>query len=225
MDHGNQNDRNFFPLSGLPWPNTGHLPVNNQKFHDLSYRRRGGNIRSYCPEGLFYMNKWQPVVKVIEKVTEILSGHLQAWLIFLLMIMLLIEVLTRYILRSPLSIAEEYGGYLLVAITFMGLAYTWKERGHVHVGLFINRLPQKVKQRIRFITLILATLFTLPLIKGSYDLLTDSLLFEARSGSWLRTPLVYPQTILIIGSIMLFLQLLAEIIKAMMKIKKSEEEN
>jgi TRAP-type C4-dicarboxylate transport system permease small subunit len=165
------------------------------------------------------------IVKIIEKVTDVLSGHLQAWLIFGLMVMLLIEVLTRYLLQSPLSLAEELGGYMLVAITFMGLAYTWKEKGHVRVELLISRFPEKVRQRIRFITLIAATIFTIPLIKACYDLLLDSILFSSRSGGWLRTPLVYPQTILIIGAVLLFLQLLAEIIKATMAFKKPKGEN
>jgi TRAP-type transport system small permease protein len=165
------------------------------------------------------------IIKFIEKVTDVLSGHLQAGIVFFLMVMLLVEVLTRYILLSPLSIADEMGGYLLVSITFMGLAYTWKERGHVRVSLLISRLPAKLAHLIRFITLILATLFTLPLMKACFDLISDSLLFESRSGSWLRTPLAYPQTILLIGAIMLFLQLVAEIIKATIAMGKSEEKN
>jgi TRAP-type C4-dicarboxylate transport system permease small subunit len=165
------------------------------------------------------------IVKIIEKVTDVLSGHLQAGIIFFLMVLLLVEVLTRYILRSPLSIADEMGGYLLVSITFMGLAYTWKEKGHVRVSLLISRLPDKFAHLLRFITLILATLFTIPLMKACYDLIADSLLFESRSGSWLRTPLAYPQTILLIGAIMLFLQLVAEIIKAAIAMNKSEEKN
>ena len=165
------------------------------------------------------------IVNIIEKVTDVLSGYLQAGIIFFLMVMLLAEVLTRYILRSPLSIADEMGGYLLVSITFMGLAYTWKEKGHVHVSLLISRLPDKLAHLLRFVTLILATVFTLPLIKACYDLISDSLLFESRSGSWLRTPLAYPQTILLIGAIMLFLQLVAEIIKATIAMGKSGEKN
>jgi TRAP-type C4-dicarboxylate transport system permease small subunit len=169
------------------------------------------------------MKALRGIVKTIEKVTVILSGHLQAWIIFFLMVMLLAEVLTRYIMRSPLSIADEMGGYLLVSITFMGLAYTWKEKGHVRVSLLISRLPVKVARLLRLVTLILAAAFTVPLIKACYDLILDSLLFESRSGSWLRTPLVYPQTILLIGAVMLFLQLVAEIIKA--GTGKSEEKN
>jgi len=169
------------------------------------------------------MKVLQKIVNFVEKLTDIFSGHLQAAIIFLLMVLLLLEVLTRYILRSPLSIADEMGGYLLVSITFMGLAYTWKEKGHVRVTLVFSRLPEKIARPIRFATLILATAFTLPVIKACWDLLADSLLFESRSGSWLRTPLVYPQTILLIGAVLLFLQLLAEIVKAVMAMKRSEE--
>lgn len=171
------------------------------------------------------MKVLQAIVKIIEKLTDVLSGHLQAGIIFLLMVMLLLEVLTRYVLRSPISIADEMGGYLLVCITFMGLAYTWKEKGHVRVSLLVSRLPEKIARVLRFITLILATLFTLPLIKACYDLIMDSLLFESRSGSWLRTPLAYPQTILLIGAIMIFLQLIAEIIKATIDKGTTEEKN
>ena len=171
------------------------------------------------------MNSLRKIINIIEILTEFLSGRLQAVIIFVLMVLLLIEVLTRYVLQSPLSIAEEMGGYLLVSITFMGLAYTWKEKGHVRVTLIFNRLPQKAAQPIRFVTLVLAAAFTLPLIKACYDLLADSLLFESRSGSWLRTPLVYPQTILLIGAVLLFLQLLAEIIKAIIARKGSEDIN
>ena len=177
------------------------------------------------PGDRLQMKVLHSIAITIEKVTEVLSGYLQAGIIFFLMVTLLAEVLTRYILRSPLSIADEMGGYLLVSITFMGLAYTWKERGHVRVTLLINRLPDRVTQLLRYITLILATVFTIPLIKACYDLISDSLLFESRSGSWLRTPLAYPQTILLIGAIMLFLQLVAEIIKATIAKGKSEEKN
>ena len=109
---------------------------------------------------------------------------------------------------------------MLVAITFIGLAYTWKEKGHVRVLLLVSRLPEKTRHFLRFVTLLFAVAFCFPLIKACYDLLQDSLLFEARSGSWMRTPLVYPQTVLIIGAVLLLLQLIAEVIKAVIALKK-----
>jgi TRAP-type C4-dicarboxylate transport system permease small subunit len=70
----------------------------------------------------------------------------------------------------------------------------------------------------------MATAFCVPMILGCYELLQDSLLFEARSGSWMRTPLVYPQSLLLIGSVLLFFQLVAEIIKAVRKFQTLKEE-
>jgi len=164
------------------------------------------------------------LVYIIEKITDIVSGHLPAWTVFLLMVMVLLEVITRYLLNAPLSIADELGGFMLVGITFVGLAYTWKERGHVSVEIVTNILPPRVKQWLRFFTLILATFFCWPLIAGSFELLQDSILFGSRSGSWMRTPLVYPQSLLLIGSVLLLLQLIAEIIKAVFALKHFEGE-
>ncbi len=164
------------------------------------------------------------LVTIIETITSVVSGHLPAWTVFVLMVMVLLEVITRYLMQAPLSIADEMGGFMLVGITFVGLAYTWKERGHVSVEIVTNILPPKVKQWARFITLLMALLFCYPLIAGCYELLQDSLLFGSRSGSWMRTPLVYPQALLLIGSVLLFLQLIAEVIKAVFALKNSEVE-
>lgn len=164
------------------------------------------------------------IVSIIERVTDIVSGYLPGLAVFLLMIMVLAEVITRYVMNAPLSIADEYGGFMLVGITFVGLAYTWKERGHVSVEIVTNILPPKIRQGLRFFTLILATIFCFPLIAGSYELLQDSLLFGSRSGSWMKTPLVYPQSVLLVGSILLLLQLIAEIIKAVFAFKNPKGE-
>lgn len=170
------------------------------------------------------MTRSQRVVRLIERVSVLLGGHLMGWLLMVLMFMILVEVLTRYILQSPLSIAEEYGGYMLVAITFLGLGYTWKERGHVRVEWVINTLSLKVQSWLRLITLIMATAFALIMIKASYDLVSYSYLFGTRSGSWLRTPLIWPQIVLIIGAVLLFIQLIAELIRAVGNLKKAGRE-
>lgn len=164
------------------------------------------------------------ITKILDSITDILSGALQGLLVFLLMVMVLVEVLTRYVMQNPLSIADEIGGYMLVSITFLGLAYTWKEQGHVRVELVTNLLPVKVRKILRFITLLVAAVFCYPMIVGCYGLLQDSLLFGVRSGSWMRIPLVYPQALLLIGSVLLLLQLISEIIKAVLAFSTDTKE-
>ena len=164
------------------------------------------------------------LVRIIEKITDIFSGHLQGWLVFALMILVLIDVTSRYILQNPLSIAEEYGGYSLVAITCIGLAYAWKTRSHVRVEFIVGSLPVKMQRWLRLLTLFIAIVFTGFVVYAGYELVCFSLMFGTRSGSWLRTPVAWPQLSIVIGAVLMFLQLVAEIIKQIMKISAPHEE-
>ena len=154
------------------------------------------------------------LVRFIEKITQIFSGLIQGWFIFIMMLLVLVDVTSRYVLNDPLSIAEEYGGYLLVTVTCMGLAYAWKERGHVRVEFLIAAFPKPLRKIVRLITLLLAFVFTGFMTWAAWELVETSLMFGTRSGSWLRTPVAYPQIVIILGSAWMFLQLIAELIKA-----------
>jgi TRAP-type C4-dicarboxylate transport system permease small subunit len=48
-------------------------------------------------------------------------------------------------------------------------------------------------------------------------------MFGTRSGSWIRTPVAWPQITLIIGSVLLFFQLILEIIKAVRAFRLGKE--
>jgi TRAP-type C4-dicarboxylate transport system permease small subunit len=151
--------------------------------------------------------------RVVEWFSHYVSGVLMAGSIFVLMLMVLVEVVTRYIMNQPLSLADEYGGYMLVAMTMVGLAYTWKEKGHIYVDLVVNRLPDSLRMKLRLVTLMLAMILSVLLVVASWELVSQSFLFGARSGSWLRTPLAWPQMTLILGSVMLAAQLFVDIVR------------
>ena len=155
------------------------------------------------------------LVRIIEKITQLLSGVIQGWFVLIMMILVLVDVTSRYVLNDPLSIAEEYGGYLLVTVTCMGLAYAWKERGHVRVEFLIAALPKPMRKWVRLITILLAFVFTGFMTVAAWELVETSFMFGTRSGSWLRTPVAYPQMVIIVGSAWMFLQLIAEIIKSL----------
>ena len=160
--------------------------------------------------------------RVIEGIVNI-GGYFSGWLVAVMMVLILYEVFMRYVLNQPPMVADEFSGYILVALTFLGAAYTWKERGHVRIELLVRKLPDKAQVWLRLITVIMAAVFALLLIEASYELVSDSYIFGRRSGSWLRTPLLWPQLVLIIGSVLLFVQLITEVIKALGNLKKSKE--
>jgi TRAP-type C4-dicarboxylate transport system permease small subunit len=164
------------------------------------------------------------LVRIIETVSEILSGHVQAWLTMALMILVMVDVISRYVMQNPLAISDEYGGFCLVAITCIGLAYAWKTRSHVRVEFIIKKLPVGMQRWLRLFTLLVAIVFTGFMVYGAYELVSTSLMFGTRSTSWLRTPVAYPQMTIVFGAILIFLQLIAEFIKQLKKLSAAEEE-
>ena len=153
----------------------------------------------------------QALFKTVNWITTFVSGKLMGWLVFAMMALVLVDVTSRYVLNNPLSIAEEYGGYLLVAVTCMGLAFAWQERSHVRVEFVLVKLPPVLRGWLRVFTVGLAFVFSIFMVLASYELVEFSFMFGTRSGSWLRTPIAYPQMVLIAGSVLLFLQLIVEL--------------
>ena len=95
-----------------------------------------------------------------------------------------------------------------------GLAYAWRGGSHVRVEFLINHLPPALRNWLRVFTLALALAMTVLMTLASFELVSFSFMFETRSGSWLRTPVAYPQMVLVGGSIVLVLQLLVELGRA-----------
>ena len=131
------------------------------------------------------------------------------WLVFAMMALVLVDVTSRYVLNNPLSIAEEYpGGYLLVAVTCMGLAFCLAGEKSRAGGVCLGETAAcAARGWLRVFTVGLAFVFSIFMVLASYELVEFSFMFGTRSGSWLRTPIAYPQMTLIAGSVLLFLQL------------------
>jgi TRAP-type C4-dicarboxylate transport system permease small subunit len=81
-----------------------------------------------------------------------------------------------------------------------------------------------MRQWLRLFTLLLAIVFTGFMVYGAIKLVSISLMFGTRSTSWLRTPVAWPQMTIVIGAILMFLQLIVEIIKQTTKLSAREKE-
>lgn len=162
-------------------------------------------------------------IRAIDAVS-VASGHVLGWLIFLMMCMVLVEVVTRYVMQSPLAIADEMGGYMLVAITFLGLAYTWRDRAHVRVEFVVNHLSARARCRLRLVTVAIAAVFSVLLIIASYNFVSFTIQFGVRSGSWLRIPMKWPQMVLIVGSVLLALEIFGDFLKTFEAARRGEGE-
>lgn len=150
-------------------------------------------------------------------------GYFAGCLVLLMMLLTLFEVFMRYVIgRAPL-VADEFGAYMYVALSFFGLAYTWKHRGHVRITALVHRLPIRVANWLRLITLALACAFTITLTHASYGYLVVSFRYNMKSGSVFQTPLQGPQMTMAIGYAVLSLMLILEVARAVVNLKAGKD--
>jgi TRAP-type C4-dicarboxylate transport system permease small subunit len=142
------------------------------------------------------------------------TGCLAALVLLAIVALTMAEVVSRYVLRNPLILSDELGGYALVAISCLGLAYCAMERSHIRITFVVERLSPRTAGWTRLATLALGLVFLAVAAWVSWDFLGDSFTRDMRSNSMLRTPLKWPQMALPVGFTLFALVMLAQLIQA-----------
>ena len=120
------------------------------------------------------------VRKIIDKTLE--------WVLIFLMSTLVLDVLwqvmSRYIMNSPSSYTDELAGYLLIWIGLLGAAYVAGKSEHLAIDLLLQRSSKKRKLKLEVIISVLVVLFAIVVmvIGGSWLVYTRFFL-SVRSGA------------------------------------------
>ena len=146
-------------------------------------------------------------------------GYLSAWLVPLMMMLVVVDVFMRYVMQQPLMIADEISAYMLVALSFLGFAYTWRQGGHVRVEVVVNYLPPRLYAWVRLIGLILTFIFMVEMDRAAFKMIAYALQMKMRSSTWMMFPLFWPQLTIFIGFVLLTLMLVIDIVQAGVKLR------
>ncbi|MFC0557543.1 TRAP transporter small permease [Halalkalibacter alkalisediminis] len=85
-------------------------------------------------------------------------------LLTIMTITIIYQVFSRQILGTTPAWSEQLSKLLFVWVSFMGIAYGFKAKLHIGVGLFVGMLPEKIQDVFDYIAKILIILFGLVLI-------------------------------------------------------------
>ncbi len=72
-------------------------------------------------------------------------------LISVMVIVIFLQVISRFIFNNPLSWSEELARYLFIWIIFIGASVAVRERAHFGIDFFVELLPDKFKKIIDFL--------------------------------------------------------------------------
>ena len=114
--------------------------------------------------------------------------------------------------RASLLVTDEIAGYLNAAAIFFGLAWTLREGGFIRVELLYDRAAGHLKQALRWLIVLTATIFTALTLWVCSRQVIYAFTSDTRAVSVIETPEWIPQSVMVVGLAVLLLQLLAWIV-------------
>jgi TRAP-type C4-dicarboxylate transport system permease small subunit len=128
-----------------------------------------------------------------------------ASLIFMI-VLVTFEVVSRRFLGFSLYFSYEYSGYLLIAITFMGAAFTLHAGGFTRMEVLYDRFKGKAHFILDFLIYIVAFAYLLVIAYWLWIYVADSYSSGITSISIAQTPLYIPRVFMFLGVALLVLE-------------------
>ncbi len=142
------------------------------------------------------------------KFKRTLDKYLEMVLIFIMGIMVidvLWQVLSRYVLSSPSSFTDELAGFLLIWVGILGAAYVAGQRQHLAIDLLIQKSSISNQKKLNNIINICIAIFSLSvMVVGGMWLVITRFQFNVSSAA-LQIPLGYVYLVMpLSGLLMLY---------------------
>ncbi|MFP4049547.1 MAG: TRAP transporter small permease subunit [Desulfovermiculus sp.] len=131
---------------------------------------------------------------------------------FVLMVgLIVLEVILRSFFGKSTLIASEYSGYLLAAMIYLGLGFSFREGAHIRITFLQNKLPPLAYHWLEIachlaagIICILSTKFLFHTVLTSYER-------GMQAYTVAETPLYIPQAVILFGLLVFTLQVLVRL--------------
>jgi len=148
--------------------------------------------------------------------------------VFFMMVAITLDVFLRRAFNMPTIWANEASSYVLVIVTFLGLAYALREKAHIRIDFIVVRLPRQVQDWMQVISSIAFLIFTGILGYFTWRIFLETVRFRETTRSMWDPPLAPWQVFLPLGlaiiSLLLILNIYNEVKIARSKAKERPEE-
>lgn len=132
----------------------------------------------------------------------------------LVLVLINVEVVSRYFLNKSTLIADEYSGYMFAWILMCGFLYAHRHGSFLNVSVLTARLSPRPAATLRAIGAALGVVLCTIAGYGAWSTFSLSVKFSATSSFASETPLAIPQVILPIGLGLLALSFLEELVSS-----------
>ena len=128
-------------------------------------------------------------------------------------VLVTVEVLARSLASVSTLVADEMAGYLLVVLTFFGLADSLRAGAFIRVEFIDHWLGASARRWLETALLVVALAYTVFLAWEFWRLVAQSYHFGSTSLQVSRTPLWIPQACMAAGTTILAVQLVVQTVR------------
>lgn len=142
------------------------------------------------------------------------SGYLSGFCIVLITLIITAQIVGR-VFGFIVPSAEDFSGFALAAATFFGLAYTFREGGHIRVTLVIQHWTRGSRYIQELLVLIFGLLLVSFMSFYSVHMVWESYIFEEVSSGYIAIPIWIPQVPVALGILALNIAILDDVISVL----------
>lgn len=192
--------------------------------YHASYKKMDGpHARGYeYLFSLYYVRSWyqgekmnnpsQAESKLSQYCSKIISASgfscgIAAWLTG---IFIFIQIVARYIMDLQIQFTQEYAGYSVCYIVFIGACYNLRIKGHVRIDLFEKYLSKRLRKWLWVIQALMMVIFSILFLIHGIKFALEAYKLGTVSITPLATPLLYPYLVVPIGFLLLTIESLIQ---------------
>jgi len=140
------------------------------------------------------------------KFEQRLNKILEVFLVILMSVLVvdvLWQVFSRYLLSSPSSFTDELAGYLLIWVGMLGAAYVAGRQEHLAIDIVLQRSRPSVTKQLSLIIHLMILFFALAvMVVGGIILMYTRFVLEVKSAA-LQLPLGYVYVVMPISGVII----------------------
>jgi len=145
------------------------------------------------------------------------AGAALSGTVFVLMALLILaEILLRTFFDKSTLIASEYSGYMLAAMIYLGLGFSFRKGAHIRITFLRERLKGWALHLLEVACTLIGSLLCVLSTVFLWEMVYTSYQRGATAYTVAETPLWVPQAIILVGLIIMTLQILAYLLYLIM---------
>jgi len=150
-------------------------------------------------------NRLRKLLARLDDGTAAVSGFVVLAMVFVIAA----NTVLRYGFNTSWTFVEEYTAYGLVVMTFLPLAWTLKEKGHISIELLVNKLSLRTAARLNALTGAISAVVVVVMLVYGWQLMAQNYQRGVNAATYTMTPLWIPQAFIVAGLALFAIEIVA----------------